>query len=159
MTVSQLTAGATAPDFTLTDADGNAVRLSSVAASAQRGVVVYFYPKASTPGCTTEACDFRDNLSSLQAAGYSVLGVSPDPTEDLVRFREEQHLTFTLLSDPGSEVAKSYGAFGSKTVGDQTFTGTQRCTFVVAPDLTLTDAEYDVDAQGHVARLREKLGV
>lgn len=159
MTDSQLTAGETAPDFTLNDADGKPVHLAETAQAAQRGVVVYFYPKASTPGCTTEACDFRDNLASLQGAGYTVLGVSADPAEDLVRFREEQHLTFTLLSDPGSEVAKSYGAYGSKTFGDQTFTGTQRCTFVVAPDLTLIDAEYDVNAEGHVARLREKLSV
>lgn len=156
---SQLTAGATAPDFTLTDADGNTVRLSAVAADSERGVVVYFYPKASTPGCTTEACDFRDNLASLQGAGYTVLGLSPDGSEDLIRFRDEQHLTFPLLSDQDSEVAKAYGSYGEKTFGGNTFLGTLRSTFVVAPDLTLIEAEYDVDPSGHVARLREKLAV
>jgi peroxiredoxin Q/BCP len=159
MTESQLATGGTAPDFTLNDADGKSVHLAEAAKAAQRGVVVYFYPKASTPGCTTEACDFRDNLASLQGAGYSVLGISADPAEDLVRFREEQHLTFTLLSDPGAQVAKSYASYGEKTFGGNTFEGTLRSTFVVDPDLKLIDVEYDVDPNGHVAQLRDRLGV
>ncbi|MDN6124139.1 MAG: peroxiredoxin, partial [Brevibacterium sp.] len=115
-------------------------------------------PKAATPGCTTEACDFRDNLSSLAGAGFQVLGVSPDDAEALQAFTDDQHLTFPLLSDPGAELAKTYGSFGEKTVGDKTFEGTLRSTFVIAEDGTLSDVEYNVDAEGHVARLREKLG-
>lgn len=155
----RLAAGTTAPGFILTEADGGAVSLKQAVADAGRGVVVYFYPKASTPGCTTEACDFRDNLASLQGAGYLVLGVSPDQPEALRAFRDAEHLTYTLLSDPDYAVAKSYGAYGSRVVGEQTFTGTQRSTFVVGKDGALAHAEYDVQADGHVRRLREELGL
>lgn len=155
----RLSAGTTAPSFTLMEADGGQVSLEQSLSDAGRGVVVYFYPKAATPGCTTEACDFRDNLASLQGAGYLVLGVSPDEPEALREFRDAEHLTYTLLSDPDYAVARSYGAYGSKVMGDQTFTGTQRSTFVVGKDGSLMHAEYDVQAEGHVRRLREELGL
>jgi peroxiredoxin Q/BCP len=151
---TQLKAGDTAPDFSLTDAEGNTY---SKADFAGKKVILYFYPKAATPGCTTEACDFRDNLSALAAAGFSVLGVSPDDAEALQSFAADEGLTFPLLSDPGSEVAKAYGSYGEKTIGDRTFEGTLRSTFVIAEDGTLSHVEYNVDAQGHVARLREEL--
>jgi len=158
-TLPRLAAGTLAPDFTLVDADGDAIGLDEAVSSANAGVVVYFYPKASTPGCTTEACDFRDNLASLQGAGYTVLGVSPDLPEALRAFRDEQHLSYSLLSDPDYAVARAYGAYGSRVVGEQTFTGTQRSTFVVGKDGRLAHAEYDVDPNGHVLRLREALGL
>lgn len=155
----RLSVGDLAPDFDLKDAQEETVSLKESLALAERGVVLYFYPKASTPGCTTEACDFRDNLASLQGAGYKVLGVSPDQPEALRQFRDEQHLTYTLLSDPDYTVSKAYGAYGSRVVGEQTFTGTQRSTFVVNPEGILVNVEYDVDANGHVARLRDALGI
>lgn len=155
--MSKLTAGDTAPDFTLADADGNQVTLSELLAEAERGVVVYFYPKAGTPGCTTEACDFRDNLASLAGAGYAVVGVSADPIEDIRAFVEAERLTFPLLSDADHAVADAYGTWGLKTVGDRTFEGVRRCTFVVGHDGTIRSAQYDVDAQGHVAALRDQL--
>ena len=144
-TQTQLAVGDIAPDFSLTDADGRTV---SKADFAGRSFILYFYPKAASPGCTTEACDFRDNLSAL----------APDDTESLKEFAAEEGLTFSLLSDEGAAVAKAYGSYGQKTVGDHTFQGTQRSTFVIAPDGTLTHAEYNVDARGHVARLRTQLG-
>lgn len=155
--MSKLTEGDTAPDFTLPDSDGNQVTLSELLTEADRGVVVYFYPKAGTPGCTTEACDFRDNLASLAGAGYAVVGVSADPIEDIRAFVEAEGLTFPLLSDADHAVADAYGAWGLKTVGDRTFEGVRRCTFVVGTDGTIRSAQYDVDAQGHVAALRAQL--
>jgi len=159
MSTPQLYPGDPAPLFTLDDADALPVSLGEALERSENGVVVYFYPQASTPGCTTEACDFRDNLSFLTGAGYVVLGVSPDAPEALRAFRDEQHLTFALLSDPDFAVAKAYGSYGSKTFGENTFTGTLRSTFVAGRDGVLTHAEYDVAATGHVARLREALGV
>ena len=155
--MSKLTEGDAAPDFTLPDADGNQVVLSELLATAERGVVVYFYPKAGTPGCTTEACDFRDNLASLTGAGYAVVGISADPLEDIRTFVEAERLTFPLLSDADHAVADAYGAWGLKTVGDRTFEGVRRCTFVVERAGTIRSAQYDVDAQGHVAALRAQL--
>ena len=152
---TELTIGDAAPDFSLSDADG---RTHSKSDFAGRKVIVYFYPKAATPGCTTEACDFRDNLSALAAAGFDVIGISPDDTEAIRAFAADENLTFPLLSDPGAEVAKAYGSYGQKTIGDRTFDGTLRSTFVIAEDGTVARAEYNVDAQGHVARLRTELG-
>lgn len=152
---TQLSAGDQAPDFSLADADGTTY---SKADFAGQKVILYFYPKAATPGCTTEACDFRDNLSSLAAAGFQVIGVSPDEAEALKAFAADESLTFPLLSDPGAELAKAYGSFGEKTIGDRTFEGTLRSTFVIDESGTLSSAEYNVDAEGHVARLRESLG-
>jgi len=155
--MTRLQPGDTAPDFTLPDSAGTPVSLAEVRAGADKGVVVYFYPKAGTPGCTTEACDFRDNLASLAGAGYAVVGVSADPAEDVRAFVESEHLTFPLLSDADHAVADAYGTWGPKTVGGRTFDGVHRCTFVVEPDGTLRTAEYDVEATGHVAALRAQL--
>jgi peroxiredoxin Q/BCP len=154
--MTQLQPGSPAPTFTLPDAAGSKVSLADYAG---RNVVVYFYPKAATPGCTTEACDFRDNLNSLQAAGYDVVGISPDEPEALQDFAEAESLTFPLLSDVGNEVAKAYGSFGEKEFNGKKFTGTLRSTVVVDPEGNVRLAEYNVDAKGHVARLRESLGV
>lgn len=152
---AQLELGQDAPDFSLADANGTTYSKADFAGGK---VILYFYPKAATPGCTTEACDFRDNLSSLAAAGFQVLGVSPDEAEALKAFAADESLTFPLLSDPGAELAKTYGAFGEKTVGGKTFEGTLRSTFVIGEDGKLSSVEYNVDAEGHVRRLREKLG-
>ncbi|MDQ0645937.1 peroxiredoxin Q/BCP [Microbacterium natoriense] len=154
--MTQLTAGDTAPAFTLADADGNAVSLADFFG---RNVVVYFYPKAATPGCTTEACDFRDSLSSLNAAGYAVIGVSPDSVDEIRAFADAEALTFPLLADSDAAVAKAWGVWGEKTVGDRTFDGVIRSTFVLDGDGVVQRAEYGVDADGHVARLRAELGV
>ncbi|MBW8761459.1 MAG: thioredoxin-dependent thiol peroxidase [Microbacterium sp.] len=154
--MTQLTAGDTAPAFTLADADGNAVSLADFVG---RNVVVYFYPKAATPGCTTEACDFRDSLSSLNAAGYAVIGVSPDSVDEIRAFADAEALTFPLLADSDAAVAKAWGVWGEKTVGDRTFDGVIRSTFVLDGDGVVQRAEYGVDADGHVARLRAELGV
>jgi len=152
--MTQLTAGDTAPAFTLADADGNRVSLADYAG---RNVVVYFYPKAATPGCTTEACDFRDNLASLASAGYAVVGVSADPVEDLRAFADAERLTFPLASDADHAVADAYGTWGPKTRNGRTFDGVHRSTFVIDTDALVRAAYYDVEAQGHVAALRESL--
>lgn len=154
--MTRLQPGQPAPTFTLTDARGRRVSASDYAGQQ---LIVYFYPKASTPGCTTEACDFRDNLASLNAAGYSVVGISPDGPEALQAFVDEQELTFPLLSDADQSVARAYGTYGTKTLGDRTVEGTLRSTFVIDSDGGLTHVAYDVDARGHVAELRRTLGV
>jgi peroxiredoxin Q/BCP len=151
-----LRTGEPAPDFTLPDADGQQVSLSGLRG---RKVIVYFYPAASTPGCTTQACDFRDSLASLQAAGFAVLGVSPDAPEKLRRFRDEEGLTFPLLSDPDRQVLEAYGAWGEKKLYGKTVTGVIRSTVVVDEEGNVERALYNVKATGHVARLREELGV
>jgi peroxiredoxin Q/BCP len=148
--------GDPAPDFTLPDADGNAVTLSSY--RGQR-VVVYFYPKASTPGCTTQACDFRDSLSSLSAAGVAVLGISPDKPAALVKFRDNEGLNFPLLSDPQHTVLEAYGTWGEKKNYGRSYLGVIRSTFVVDPDGNLDQAQYNVKATGHVAKIRRDLGL
>lgn len=155
--MAQFQVGDAAPDFALPAHDGANVSLAELRKQAERGVIVYFYPKAATPGCTTEACDFRDNLASLAGAGYTVVGVSADPIDDLKEFADDQQLTFPLLSDDGAEVARAYGSWGEKTFNGKTFEGVLRSTFVVAPSGTLELAQYDVDAEGHVAQLRETL--
>jgi thioredoxin-dependent peroxiredoxin len=124
-----------------------------------RHTIVYFYPAASTPGCTTQACDFRDSMASLQGAGYTVLGVSPDPPSKLARFRDEQGLTFPLLSDPGREVLTAWGAYGEKTRYGKTVQGVIRSTVVVDPEGRVEKAMYNVKATGHVAKLRRELGL
>ncbi len=152
----KLEAGEPAPDFTLPAADGSTVRLSDLRG---RHVVVYFYPKASTPGCTTEACDFRDNLASLQGAGYTVLGVSPDRPGALGDFAKAESLPFPLLSDPDHAVLEQWGAWGEKTMYGKKVTGVIRSTVVVDPDGNVELAKYNVRATGHVAVLRKALGV
>jgi peroxiredoxin Q/BCP len=156
VTDKRLAPGDPAPDFTLDDADGNPVSLSSL--RGQR-VIVYFYPAAMTPGCTTEACDFRDNLSSLGAAGVTVLGISPDQPAKLAGFRDKEGLTFPLLSDPDLAVHRAYGTYGEKKLYGKTTMGVIRSTFVVGPGGAIEQAQYGVKAAGHVERLRKDLGV
>jgi thioredoxin-dependent peroxiredoxin len=148
--------GDVAPDFTLPDADGNKVSLS-----AYRGhrVILYFYPAAMTPGCTTQACDFRDSLSSLAASGLVVIGISPDRPDKLARFRDKEGLNFPLLSDSDRSVLTEYGAYGEKMMYGKKSIGVIRSTFVIGPDGTIERAYYGVKAKGHVARLRQDLGV
>lgn len=154
--VIRLAPGDVAPTFTLPDADGNPVSLDSYRGTR---TIVYFYPAAMTKGCTTQACDFRDNLDSLQAAGFAVLGISPDPPEKLAEFRERDALTFPLLGDEDKAVIMAYGVFGERQLYGKTFEGVIRSTFVIAPDGTVERAMYDVKATGHVARLRQELGI
>ncbi len=156
--MSAVEIGQKAPDFTVMTTQGE-LSLSGLLASSRAGVVVYFYPKASTPGCTKEACDFRDSLASLQGAGYSVIGVSADSMAALERFSEKQSLTFPLASDPEHHVLEAYGAWGDKKNYGRTYVGIIRSTVVVAPDGRVALAQYNVKATGHVARLRKALGL
>jgi peroxiredoxin Q/BCP len=121
--------------------------------------VLYFYPAAATPGCTTQACDFRDNLASLSAHGYQVVGVSPDPVDKLADFATAESLTFPLLSDPSRETLRAYGAYGEKKLYGKTVTGVIRSTFVLDADGVVQKAMYNVKATGHVAKLRRDLGL
>ena len=155
-TATRLEAGAPAPDFRLSDSTG---AQRSLADYRGRKVVLYFYPAAMTPGCTTEACDFRDSLASLQGAGYTVLGISPDKPASLASFTEKQSLTFPLLSDPDHAVLEEYGAWGEKTMYGKKVTGVIRSTVVVDPEGKVELAKYNVKATGHVAALRKALGV
>ena len=155
MTDKRLAPGDPAPDFTLTDADGHPVALSSF--RGQR-VIVYFYPAAMTPGCTKEACDFRDNLADLNGQGITVLGISPDQPAKLAKFRDKEGLTFPLLSDPDHAVLEAYGAYGEKMLYGKTTVGVIRSTFVIAADGTIEKTMYGVKATGHVARLRAEVG-
>jgi thioredoxin-dependent peroxiredoxin len=154
--MTRLAIGDPAPDFSLPTDDGREVSLSGLRG---RKVIVYFYPAAMTPGCTTQACDFTDSLSSLQAQGYDVLGISPDSPAKLAKFRERDGLTITLLSDADKAVMNAYGAFGEKKLYGKTVQGVIRSTFVVDEDGTLTQAQYNVKASGHVAKLRRDLGL
>jgi thioredoxin-dependent peroxiredoxin len=156
MTETRLAPGDEAPDFTLSDADGNEVRLSSLRG---KRVIVYFYPAAMTPGCTKEACDFRDSLSSLAATGFAVLGISPDGPAKLAKFRERDGLNFPLLSDPQHAVLEAYGAYGEKMLYGKKTVGVIRSTFVIDQDGKVEKAQYGVKATGHVARLRSELGM
>ena len=151
-----LEAGVSAPGFSLSDKDGKTVSLSDFL--GQR-VILYFYPAASTPGCTTQACDFRDNMASLQAAGYVVLGVSKDDTPALVKFAQEENLGFPLLSDKDLTVHHAYGAFGEKSMYGKKVQGVIRSTFVIDEDGKIEHALYNVKATGHVESLRKKLGI
>ncbi|TDQ02917.1 MULTISPECIES: thioredoxin-dependent thiol peroxidase [unclassified Leifsonia] len=156
MTDARLEAGTPAPAFTLTDQDGTAVSLSDFAGE---NVIVYFYPAAMTPGCTTEACDFRDNLNSLKSAGYQVIGISKDVPARNKEFQEQEGLNFPLLSDEDLAVHRAYGTYGEKKLYGKTVEGVIRSTFVVDPDGTLRLPLYNVKATGHVASLRKKLGI
>ncbi len=152
----RLSVGDTAPDFALPDADGTPVSLSSLRG---RNVVLYVYPAAATPGCTTQACDFRDSLSALAIAGYAVVGLSPDTPATLAAFRDAEGLTFPLLSDPDKTVLTAYGAFGEKSLYGKTVVGVIRSTFVLDEQGVVSAASYAVKAKGHVAKLRRDLGV
>ncbi len=155
----RLATGDQAPDFTLDDADGKPVSLAKVLAETGKSVVLYFYPAAMTPGCTTEACDFRDNLTEFANAGFTVLGVSPDQPEKLAEFRDKESLTFTLLGDPSKETLVAYGAFGEKQNYGRTVQGVIRSTFIVGADGKIQKAFYNVKATGHVDRIKRELGV
>ncbi|MET7362741.1 thioredoxin-dependent thiol peroxidase [Streptomyces sp. NPDC005562] len=152
----RLQPGDTAPAFTLPDADGKDV---SLADHKGRKVIVYFYPAALTPGCTKQACDFTDNLDALAAAGYDVIGVSPDKPEKLAKFREQENLKVTLVGDPSKETLAAYGAFGEKKLYGKTVTGVIRSTVVVDAQGKVEHAFYNVKATGHVAKIIRDLGV
>ncbi|KQU01784.1 peroxiredoxin [Rhodococcus sp. Leaf7] len=147
---SRLSAGDAAPDLTLSDADANTVSLADYAG---KRVVVYFYPAAGTPGCTKQACDFRDSLAQLNDAGLDVLGISPDKPAKLAKFRDAEGLTFPLLSDPEKSTLQAWGAFGEKSMYGKTVTGVIRSTFVIDADGKVEVAQYNVKATGHVAKL------
>lgn len=154
MSENRLSPGDVAPDFTLPTDDGSSVTLSDLRG---RKVIVYFYPAAMTPGCTKQACDFTDSLDSLKAAGYQVLGISPDKPEKLAKFRERDALTITLLSDQDRSVMTAWGAYGEKKMYGKVVQGVIRSTFVVDEDGRIEVAQYNVKATGHVAKLRRDL--
>jgi peroxiredoxin Q/BCP len=152
----RLAEGDAAPEFSLPDSTGKQVSLSNFRG---RTVLVYFYPAAGTPGCTKQACDFRDNLAELNDAGFDVIGISPDKPAKLAKFVADEKLTFPLLSDEGRAVLTEWGAYGEKQSYGRTITGVIRSTFVVGPDGRIAKALYNVKATGHVAKLRKDLGV
>lgn len=156
--MAKLQEGDLAPEFTLQTIDGS-VSLADELEKADKGVVVYFYPKAMTPGCTTEACDFRDSENSLKSAGYTVIGISPDSVDTLRKFVDRDNLNFPLASDPEREVLEAYGAFGEKKNYGKIVQGVIRSTFVVGKDGLISSAQYNVKATGHVGRLRKILGI
>jgi peroxiredoxin Q/BCP len=152
----RLQPGDPAPDFTLPDDAGGRFTLSAMRG---RRVILYAYPKAMTPGCTIQACDFSDSLDALQAAGFVVAGISPDDAAALARFRERDRLTIALLSDPAKRVLRAYGAYGKKKLYGSVVDGVIRSTFVIDRDGRIEVAQYNVKATGHVAKLRRELGV
>lgn len=156
MTETKLEVGQKAPNIELQDQDGQPVSLADY--QGQK-VVVYFYPAASTPGCTTQACDFRDSINSLKAAGYQVLGISPDAPTKLKKFQDKEGLNFPLLSDPDNSVQQAYGAYGLKKMYGKEYMGTIRSTFVLDEQGLVQLALYNVKAKGHVAMLKDKLGI
>ncbi len=156
MTDSRLAPGDPAPDFTLPTDNGDSLSLKDLRG---RKVVLYAYPAAMTPGCTTQACDFRDSLASLQAAGYEVVGISPDPPAKLATFRERDAITFPLVSDQDKSVLTAYGAYGEKQMYGKTVTGVIRSTFLVDEEGRIEAALYNVRATGHVAKLRRDLKI
>lgn len=155
---ARLSAGDTAPAFTLPTDTGEEVSLASLLGEGKK-VIVYFYPAAMTPGCTKQACDFTDSLDALQGAGYTVVGISKDAPAKLAKFRERDGLTITLLSDPGLDVHRAYGAYGEKKLYGKMVEGVIRSTFVVGTDGRIELAQYNVKATGHVAKLRRDLGL
>jgi peroxiredoxin Q/BCP len=156
MTTKQLEPGSLAPAFTLIDQDERPVTLRDLRGG---GVILFFYPEAMTPGCTTEACDFRDSLAPLQAAGYTILGISRDAPAKLREFRERDGLTYDLLSDPDHKVHSKYGVWGEKMNYGKTVMGVIRSTFVINAKGRIEHALYNVQATGHVGRVRTLLGV
>ena len=148
--MTRLSPGDKAPAFTLLNAEGKKVTLSDF--KGQK-VVLYFYPAAMTPGCTKQACDFRDNLAVFNDAGFTVLGISPDKPEKLAAFVEKEQLTFPLLSDPSKETLTAYGAYGEKQMYGKTVTGVIRSTFFIDEKGKVSQALYGVKATGHVAKL------
>ena len=150
--MARLEAGQTAPTFTLTDHDGSPVSLSDFAG---RSVVVYFYPKDDTPGCTKEACQFNDNLSAFSDADVAVVGISPDGAEKHTRFRDKYGITVPLLSDPDKSVMDAYGAFGEKMMYGKKVMGVIRSTFLIDASGTISRAWYSVKADGHAQKVLE----
>lgn len=148
--------GDNAPDFSLENQDGVSVRLSDFA--GQR-VILYFYPAAATPSCTAQACEFRDNLSVLAAAGYRVIGVSPDKPSKLKKFQDKEGLNFELLSDPDNSVQQAYGAYGKKQMYGKEYLGTIRSTFVIDESGSISHTLYNAKAKGHLELLKEALGL
>jgi len=153
---TRLSPGDTAPEFTLADADGTKHKLKDYRGKT---VILYAYPAAMTPGCTKQACDFRDNFARLTDAGYVVLGLSPDNEAKLAKFRERDAVPFPLLSDPEKTVLTAYGAWGEKQMYGKTVTGVIRSTFVIDPKGKVARAQYGVKATGHVERLLRELEV
>jgi peroxiredoxin Q/BCP len=153
---TRLSAGDRAPDFALTDDRGETVSLGDLRG---RKAIVYVYPAAMTPGCTTQACDFSDSLETLTGQGYAVVGVSPDSPEKLARFREKENLTITLLSDPEKEMLRTWGAFGEKKLYGKVVEGVIRSTFVLDEEGVVTHAWYNVKATGHVVKIMRDLGL
>src|SRR5258705_910558 len=153
---TRLGPGDPAPDFELTTDTGETLRLADLAG---KRFVLYAYPAAMTPGCTTQACDFRDSLSSLKAAGLDVVGISPDPPAKLATFRDRDGLNFPLVSDPDKSVLTADGAYGEKPNSGRTVQGVIRSTFVIGPDGRIENAMYNVKATGHVPKLRRDLGI
>lgn len=147
--------GDRAPDFAATDHDGRAVRLADYAG---KGLVLYFYPKAFTPGCTTQACDLRDRYETFSAAGYEIAGISPDSPERLAEFRAEHDLPFPMLADEDNAIARAYGAYGTKKNYGREYEGIIRSTFVIGPDGRVAEAWTNVRAKGHADRLAHLLG-
>lgn len=156
--MSRLEVGQIAPQFTIETTQG-VVSLDQLVQQAQNGVIVYFYPKAGTPGCSKQACDFRDNLNSLGGAGFTVIGISPDQIPALEKFAAKQSLNFFLGSDPDCAVMTDWGVWGEKKNYGRTFLGVIRSTFLVGQDGKIVLAQYNVKATGHVARLRRDLGL
>ncbi|HWC38034.1 MAG TPA: thioredoxin-dependent thiol peroxidase [Acidimicrobiales bacterium] len=153
--MAKLEAGAKAPPFTLSDQDGKKVSLSDFAG---RRVIVYFYPKDDTPGCTKEACQFNDNLAAFERADVPVLGISPDKAASHQKFRTKYGLDFDLLSDPDHQVMERYGAWGEKTMYGRTTTGVIRSTFLIDEKGKVARSWYNVKADGHAAKVLEELG-
>ncbi|MCF8604117.1 thioredoxin-dependent thiol peroxidase [Gordonia sp. HY442] len=153
---ARLSVGDKAPDFTLLDSTEKSVSLSDYAG---RKVIVYFYPAAMTPGCTKQACDFRDSLAELNGQGIDVIGVSPDKPAKLAKFVERDELTFPLLSDPDKTVLTAWGAFGEKKMYGKVVQGVIRSTFLIDENGVIAAAQYNVRATGHVAKLRRDLSI
>lgn len=157
---ARLTPGSAAPEISLHDSEGNQVTMKDFAGKT---LILYFYPAAMTPGCTTQATDFSESLEAFTEAGYTVLGVSPDPVERLAKFKERSDITFTLLSDPEKEALNAYGAYGTRKLYGKEIEGVLRSTFVIDVDADgngeIRVAQYNVKATGHVAKLRRELGV
>ncbi|MFC8846350.1 MULTISPECIES: thioredoxin-dependent thiol peroxidase [unclassified Micromonospora] len=153
---ARLSPGDPAPEFTLPTDTGETLSLADL---RSRTVILYAYPAAMTPGCTKQACDFRDSLASLRSAGYEVVGISPDKPEKLAKFRERDAITFPLVADADRAVLTAYGAYGEKQSYGRTVTGVIRSTFVIDPDGKIERALYNVKATGHVAKLRRDLGL
>ena len=153
---ARLAPGDMAPDFTLPTSDGSDLTLSSLRG---KKVILYAYPAAMTPGCTTQACDFRDSIASLKGAGYQVIGISPDKPAKLAQFVERDAITFPLVGNPDKDVLEAYGAYGEKQLYGKTVTGVIRSTFVIDEKGRIERAMYNVKATGHVAKLRKDLGL